>query len=374
MTTTPKVWLLLGKGTGGNGQIRSLAEALGWPYETKQLVYDRASDLPNLLLGASLLGIDRRASSPLTPPWPDLLIAGSRRSSPIAQWVKKQSGGATMLVHLMHTQAPLAWFDLVVTTPQYRLPRRANVLHNTIPLNHIPDERVRAAGARWAPILRELPRPYVALLVGGNSSSYVLDEGTAARLGHEAADEIRAEGGSILLTTSARTPPDAEKALRREIDVPVYHYGWSPEDTENPYLGFLALADRFIVTADSASQLAEASATGKPVRLFDWPVRPAPRTGLDGLLHRWSDASLRNRDANGLPLNGLTRIYDRLVYLGLIKPPRDFSAYHRALEARGLISRLGMMANTISPEPPRDMEQTVARIWQMVKDPATHPR
>lgn len=373
MTTTPKVWLLLGKGTGGNGQIRNLAEALGWPYETKQLVYDRASNLPNLLLGASLLGIDRRASSPLRPPWPDLLIAGSRRSSPIAQWIKKASGGTTMLVHLMHTQTPLAWFDLVVTTPQYRLPRRANVLHNTVPLNHIPEERLRAAAARWAPTFRELPRPHVALLVGGNSSSYVLDAETAARLGHEAAEEVRVEGGSILLTTSARTPPQAEKALRQEIDVPVYHYAWSPEDTENPYLGFLALADRFIVTADSASQLAEASATGKPVRLFDWPLRPASHSGLKGLMRRWSDASLRQRDANGVPTHGLTRIYDRLVYLGLIKPPRDFSAYHRALEDRGMISRLGMAANPTPAEPLRDMEVTVGRIRQMLKSPIVRP-
>ena len=78
---TPTVWVLLGKGAGGNGQLKSLAHALGWPYETKQLVYNRVSRCPNLLLGASVLGLDRRASSPLTPPWPGLVIAASRRSA-----------------------------------------------------------------------------------------------------------------------------------------------------------------------------------------------------------------------------------------------------------------------------------------------------
>jgi len=35
---------------------------------------------------------------------------------------------------------------------------------------------------------------------------------------------------------------------------------------DNPWPGFLALADRFIVTADSTSMLAEACASGRPVR------------------------------------------------------------------------------------------------------------
>ena len=40
-------------------------------------------------------------------------------------------------------------------------------------------------------------------------------------------------------------------------------------------MAFLALADSFIVTSDSASMLAEACAAGKPVAMFDVPRRPA---------------------------------------------------------------------------------------------------
>ena len=41
------------------------------------------------------------------------------------------------------------------------------------------------------------------------------------------------------------------------------------DDPDNPYLGFLALAERIIVTSDSMSMLVEAIATGKPVFVFD---------------------------------------------------------------------------------------------------------
>src|SRR5262249_16579574 len=92
MAGWPTGWVLLGRGAGGNFQMTSLATALGWPYETKHLVYNRFSHCPNLVLGAAAIGVDRRRSTPLLPPWPDVVIAGSRRSAPVARWIRKQSG------------------------------------------------------------------------------------------------------------------------------------------------------------------------------------------------------------------------------------------------------------------------------------------
>ncbi|HJY85161.1 MAG TPA: ELM1/GtrOC1 family putative glycosyltransferase, partial [Candidatus Binatia bacterium] len=83
MAIPPNVWVLLCSTAGDNGQLTSLADALGWPYETKRLVYNPLNRCPNLLLGASLLSLDRRRSSPLTVPWPDLVIAASRHSVPV---------------------------------------------------------------------------------------------------------------------------------------------------------------------------------------------------------------------------------------------------------------------------------------------------
>ena len=93
MSTVPKVWVLLGDKAGGNGQLTSLADALEWPYETKRLRYNLLTRCPNLFLGASILSVDRLQSSPLEAPWPDLVLAASRRSAPVARWIKKQSGG-----------------------------------------------------------------------------------------------------------------------------------------------------------------------------------------------------------------------------------------------------------------------------------------
>jgi mitochondrial fission protein ELM1 len=340
----PLVWVLLGKGTGGNGQMLSLAEALGWPYETRRLVHNPLHVVPNLLLGASRVSVDRRRSDPLEPPWPDLVIAASRRSAPVARWIRRRSGGRTRLVHLLHAQAPLAHFDLVVTMPQYRLPERPNVMHVTGALNRIdPAQRAEAARA-WQERLAHLPRPWVALVVGGDSSAYRFDPETAARLGREASELARKLGGSLLVSTTPRTPAASTDELVAAIDCPAYVYRWRPDDPENPYVAFLALADHFVVTVDSASLPMEACATGKPVQVFEWPRRdgaPSVPQREWGWLYEW----------------------------GIVKPPRDFDAYHRALRRRGLATRLGERARVPSG-PPDDLERVADRVRALLRDDA----
>lgn len=311
----------------------ALAEALGWPYETRQLSWNALNHLPNPIIGAHAFTLDRNADA-LRPPWPDLVIAASRRSAPIARWIKKQSGGHTKLVHLLHTQMPLHHFDLVVTLAQFRVPEAPNVQRNTLPLNVIDSARLAEAADRWRERLAALPRPWIAVLVGGNSSSYTLHADTAARLGREADAAAREAGGSLLVTTSRRTPAAAADALAAAIEVPAEIYRWQPDDLDNPYAAFLALADRFIVTGDSASLPAEAAATGRPVRLFEWPAKKKVRR----------------------PLGLVSRGYRGLVYNGWLKPRRDFAAFHAALREAGL-------ADTATPAAvPDDMAATVARI------------
>lgn len=356
LAPSPKVWVLFGKGAGGNAQMLNLARALGWPFEVKRLVYNPLNHCPNVLLGASLASVDRRRSAPLEPPWPDLVIAASRRSAPVAQWIRRQSGGRTRLVHLFHAQAPLDRFDLIITTPQYRLPRRANVLHNVAPLNQLDHGALADAARRWAPRFQHLPRPWIALMVGGDSSSYRLSTATAARLGREAARHARAAGGSLLVSTSPRTPGAAADAvLAQTREIAAHRYRWRPDDAENPYLGYLALADEFIVTVDSASLLVEGCATGKPVYLFEWPRRASQRMTL--AVSRYLGAA-----------PGVARLHRALVFWGLVKPARDFDAYHRALEARGLLRRLGERgAEPAARGRLDDMERAVARVRALMR-------
>jgi hypothetical protein len=58
--STPRVWVLLGKREGNNRQLLALAEALGWPFETRRLAFKSRLLLPIWLQGASLARLDRQ--------------------------------------------------------------------------------------------------------------------------------------------------------------------------------------------------------------------------------------------------------------------------------------------------------------------------
>ena len=110
----PQVWGLTGHKLGDKAQVLALAEALGWPFELKSFAYRRTELLTNLLLGPTLAGIVPRRSSPLAPPWPDLIITAGRRNEPVARWIQAQASDRHVrIVHLGRPWATLDVFDLI---------------------------------------------------------------------------------------------------------------------------------------------------------------------------------------------------------------------------------------------------------------------
>ena len=155
--------MLTGNKAGDNSQVLALAEGLGWPFEIKRFVYKAHEIVPNMLLRSTVAGIDTEQSSPLQAPWPELVITAGRRNEPIARWIKQQAPETVHIVHVGRPWSRLHHFDLVVTTPQYRLPTRPNVLHNKTPLHRVTKERLAREAARWRDRLAHLPGPLVAV-------------------------------------------------------------------------------------------------------------------------------------------------------------------------------------------------------------------
>ncbi len=265
----PSTWLLTGHKAGDNAQVRALAEALGWPCSVKRFRYRRYELLTNRLLGATLAGIERTASSELKPPWPQLVISAGRRNEPVARWIRRQAGGSTRLVHIGRPWAPLGCYDLIVTTPQYFLPDQPNVLHNHLPLHSVSNESLAQAAGQWRARLEPLPRPWIALLVGGDSGPFVFTRQKGRVLGQQANRLAQEHGGSLLISSSARTPVASFAALQAAISVPAHIHSWRADQDENPYLAYLALADQLVVTGESMSMLTEAAWTAKPLYIFD---------------------------------------------------------------------------------------------------------
>lgn len=262
------VWCLLGKKAGDNTQVRALADELGYGYEEKYIQARPWELLAHLGEGIGLSGIDRKKSSSLSAPWPDLVISAGRRNEPVARWIKRQSGDRARLVHMGRPWAALIEWDLVVTTPQYFLPQEHNILHNSLPLHRLARAQLSEDGRNLRARIDALPRPWIAVLVGGDSGRFVFTREKGGRLGELANLLAAGSGGSLLLTDSPRTPAAAMDELQRRLTVPNDCYRWG-KGGANPYRGLLALADAFVVTGESMSMLGEAAAMGRPLYVFD---------------------------------------------------------------------------------------------------------
>jgi mitochondrial fission protein ELM1 len=275
MPGEPVVWLLHGHKAGDNNQTLALAGALGWPYEIKRLAYRPWELLTNRLLQITLAGTDPARCSPLEAPWPDLVITAGRRNEPVARWIRRQSGGHTRLVHVGRPWARLDCFDLIVVTPQYFLPGRDNVLPIDLPLHRVTRDSLDAIGREWAARFESQPRPWWSVLLGGDSGPFVFTPAKARQLAAWLNRRVADEDGSVLVTNSARTPADAWAAFREVLAVPHTAWSWRRDADDNPYLAYLALADRLVVTGESMSMLAEATASGVPLYIYDLSDCPA---------------------------------------------------------------------------------------------------
>lgn len=325
---------------GEQKQLRALAASLGWPYQVISLRYRKWEVKTNLFRGRDLRGVDQARSSPLSPPWPDLVLSAGMRNEPVCRWIKEQSGGHSKIVFLGRLWADPAHFDLVVTTPQYRVPVRPNVLRNDLPLHRLNRQALALAAGQWAPRLQHLPRPYIAVNIGGTSGPYAFGKRAARRLIRDASTLAEARGGSLLVTSSARTPKAVMDTVAGQDRVPMHCYRWRPKDPDNPYQGFLALADELIVTADSIAMLSEACATGRPLHMFDLGMGPFSMRwdmyyGREGKQPMAAPTCSSEQDCERSDLQLSTLLYRGLMRWGWKHLTRDISQVHRRLIESG---------------------------------------
>ncbi len=257
-------WLITDGKAGTEALCYGLAERLG---VVVRLVRVAPRGLPRLLAPWGPLPRAERigtAASPLTPPWPDLVIASGRTSMPYLRALARAAGPATYRVVLQDPHLPAAAADLI-WVPDHDRRRGANVVHTPTGPHRFSPQRLAALRQQLPDSIAALPHPRVMVSVGGPSKVYRYGETTTVRLAR-ALERLAAIAGSLLITTSRRTPPAVAAAVE-SATLAGPRLLWSGSG-DNPYPYFLAAADAFFVTADSVNMVGEAAVTGRPVHLF----------------------------------------------------------------------------------------------------------
>lgn len=257
---------IVSEGHGGmENQARGLAEALGVAHRVKR-VHAKApwTYLPAAWWLRPLQWAN--AGDRLEPPWPDLLISCGRRSAAMAMAVRKESGGRTFAVHIQDPHVQPRHFDLLVV-PQHDEVRGDNVLTTLGSLHRVTPVRLQEAAQRFAPALAHLPRPLVAVLVGGSNRRQAVSPAVIDDLADKLVALVDNHHAGLAVTPSRRTGASNERILQERLRrLPAVI--WDGQG-ENPYFAYLGLADAIVVTADSVSMVSEACSTGKPVYVYE---------------------------------------------------------------------------------------------------------
>lgn len=226
--------------------------------------------------------------------WPDLWIASGRATLPLSLAVRRRSGGRTFVVQTQDPRLSPSRFDMVVPPAHDGVSGDA-VFEITGSPHRITKERLAEAAPAFAERLAPLPHPRLAVLVGGRSSAFDLTADHARKLSSEIAAAVGAAGGSLMLTFSRRTPPEARRIMTERL-------GFLPgviwdEAGENPLFAYLHFADHILVTEDSANMATEAASTGKPVHIL--PMVSLKAAGKFARLHAALEALGATRPFDG---------------------------------------------------------------------------
>ena len=262
MPPVPATWSLTENLAGLRSQALGLAEAAGLTPEERTLeprppwTWFPARFWPNPLTVVA---------GSLTPPLPGLVIGCGGMAAAVLAALRAKN---LPVVQVQNPRMAIGRFDLIVANRHDEL-TGPNVIVTRTALHRVTPARLAAEAEHWRGRLAPLPRPLVAVLLGGSNGRYRLDAAVGAKLAADLAAMMRRDRVGVMVTPSRRTDP-AVTALIRAAITPLGGQVWDFTG-ENPYFGMLAQADLIIVTQDSVSMISEAAATAAPVLIVPLP-------------------------------------------------------------------------------------------------------
>lgn len=278
--TRPPILCVSDGHAGNRRQAEALAHALGYaraPHLTLEL-----SPLARMLAPRGFPGAGHSLGAAFTRTLsnPPTVVIGCGRQGALATRLLRRAGSRA--IQILDPRINTRHWDRVIV-PSHDALDENNVIRMTGSLHDVDDLWLAQARSDF-PQLANLPAPRVALLVGGPSKHWTMDDADFRAALIKLREAVATRGGSLLVTASRRTP-SAWRAMLQETGADLV---WCDDsDGVNPYRGLLGWADAIVCTADSVNMLSEASATTVPVYVIGiGKLEGRPRQFMEMMLTR----------------------------------------------------------------------------------------
>jgi mitochondrial fission protein ELM1 len=260
------IWALTDDRAGNNSQSIGLAQNLSNNYQIKEISYNKLAKLPNFLQFGSLIGINSYLKQELiNSKSPDIIISTGRKLAKIAIFLKKYHKNS-FLVQIMNPNINFKKFDLVILPDHDRKYNSDNIIRSLGALTKIDKKKLELEYQKFNHDLKKIPKPKIALLLGGSSKKNRFTLNNAQDLRKICNKISNKMQGSLLILDSRRTDNFILEELQNNLNCnyQIFRYNQIP----NPYLAILHDADYIIATGDSISMCSEISSLDKAIYIF----------------------------------------------------------------------------------------------------------
>jgi mitochondrial fission protein ELM1 len=372
--SSPNVWVLSDGRHESSCQALALADALGWPYQHKELRFHHRElgfgslgDIARRVLGASTSGLDRADARELAPPWPDVVISAGGHCVPLALWIRERDHGRTRLVHVGCEGGEWADpFDAVVTPTHARLWPHPKRIETAALLTRDPAKRLARSPVQVREAFGDLPPPHVTLLLDLPTGSE-LSPDAVRRMGRDVRCLAECEGGSVRAVAGAGIGPDLEAALAEGIgDADGVRSTRLRADGE-VVADFIDAADVVVVAGNDESLVSEAAGCARPVYIYPLAQRSLrPALTLRESVMRLAHSRGVNARGTARPQQGLEYLTARLIERGIVRPPRDVNELHQNLYQRNAALPFGAPLRIDGGVALREAEAVAGRVRDLL--------
>jgi mitochondrial fission protein ELM1 len=257
-------WVVTDGKAGSFAQAMGLAEACGFKIILPK-IFKAAfpfSLFPSLARYLSRVFLTSESDS-LCGSWPDVAIGCGHGAVASMIHIRQLSRGKTFCIYVLNPRVSSKHFDLVIKMKHDSITGQ-NVIASDLSLNRVSKAKLVNEARKFKSEFQKFRKPYYAVLIGGNTKHYTMSNAACSNLIAKIDFIIKQCQGSVLITSSRRTPALVKDALAKLAAAHnnVYLADLS-QNRSNPYLAMLAVSEKIFVTQDSVNMISEACCAKK---------------------------------------------------------------------------------------------------------------
>jgi len=215
--------------------------------------------------------LDKDTYETLMKTYSDFVVSCGSSLSAVNIFMSKENNAKNVIVMKPGIFMGLRKFSLALIPEHDRPVDRKNIVRTMLAPNLINEEKTHRDGELLSRRVHTGATGAVGVFIGGDNPEYALTREIALSVAQNLTGFCDKSGAGILLTTSRRTPKEAED-LFKDKSVSSGHFKLlvvanekNPPETVG---GILSLSKVIVVSSESISMISEAVASGKPVVVF----------------------------------------------------------------------------------------------------------